>query len=314
MMKTLLLTALGLVVFGASHAQETLQSVTDRGNIASKPGQGVTQNIVLSAGTQGMPSQANAAGITLRTVGGGGGHHDASTIFQKFLDNEVVTQIFSGNLASSYPIHLTGGKVVVPNGNVGIGTSNPRFHLELQAGNPVVALTSTNSTNPWSAIRGNEGTWIMGWGGQVGEEDISIGSQGADGRRTVTFAAGGEAKMKILANGNVGIGTVEPTEKLSVYGKIRAQEIKVEVADWPDYVFAEGYKVRTLEDLEKFIKLNKHLPEMPSDTEVEAGGIELGEMNKRLLKKIEELTLYIIDQGKEIANLKEQMRGIQQKR
>ena len=97
------------------------------------------------------------------------------------------------------------------------------------------------------------------------------------------------------SGGNVRIGTATPTEKLSVNGKIRAKELKVETANWPDYVFGSSYSLPDLKETEQFIKENKHLPEIPSAAEVKENGIELGEMNAKLLKKIEELTLYIIE-------------------
>jgi hypothetical protein len=112
--------------------------------------------------------------------------------------------------------------------------------------------------------------------------------------------------LTILSNGNLGIGTTAPQEKLSVNGKIRAQEIKVEASNWPDYVFEEGYHVGTLEGLESYIKTNKHLPDTPSAKEVEKNGVELGEMNAKLLQKIEELTLHLIYENKE--NIKNQER------
>lgn len=106
--------------------------------------------------------------------------------------------------------------------------------------------------------------------------------------------------MIIDGKGNVGIGTSVPQEKLSVNGNIRAQEIKVEAGNWPDYVFEEDYKIHALSELEQYIKANKHLPEIPSAQQVKANGIELGEMNSLLLRKIEELTLHLIDQQKTI--------------
>ncbi|MBV6646859.1 MAG: hypothetical protein KI790_15485 [Cyclobacteriaceae bacterium] len=100
--------------------------------------------------------------------------------------------------------------------------------------------------------------------------------------------------VSIKANGNVGIG-VNPTEKLTVDGKIRAEEVKVEIVNGPDYVFESDYQLRTLKETKEYITQNKHLPEIPSAKEMESNGVDLGDMNMRLLKKIEELTLYQIE-------------------
>jgi len=103
--------------------------------------------------------------------------------------------------------------------------------------------------------------------------------------------------------GNVGIGTMAPQEKLVVKGKIIAEEIKVQAVKWPDYVFKPEYKLPSLSETEQFIKANGHLPDVPNATDVEANGVSLGEMNKILLKKVEELTLHLIDQQKQIKEL-----------
>ncbi|NII83290.1 hypothetical protein [Pedobacter sp. SG908] len=108
-------------------------------------------------------------------------------------------------------------------------------------------------------------------------------------------------ELTISGNGDVGIGTTTPREKLSVNGKIRAHEIKVEATNWPDYVFEESYKAETLEGLESYIKANKHLPEMPTAKEVETDGVAVSEMLKLQQKKIEELTLYLIEQNKSMS-------------
>ncbi|HWW40184.1 MAG TPA: hypothetical protein VNZ46_12765, partial [Pedobacter sp.] len=105
------------------------------------------------------------------------------------------------------------------------------------------------------------------------------------------------------SQGNVGIGTLTPKEKLSVNGKIRAQELKVETANWPDYVFEKDYQLPTLEQTEKHIQEKGHLPGIPSASEVKAEGIEVGDMNAKLLKKIEELTLYLIELKKQNSQL-----------
>ncbi|EFK58561.1 hypothetical protein ACFU8T_13405 [Sphingobacterium spiritivorum] len=102
----------------------------------------------------------------------------------------------------------------------------------------------------------------------------------------------------------IGIGTASPTERLAVNGNIRAKEIKVEAANWPDYVFKRDYELKPLAELNAYIKEHGHLPDMPEAAEAEKEGVSLGEMNKLLLKKVEELTLYIIDLQKQIDTLK----------
>ncbi|WP_316810318.1 hypothetical protein [Pedobacter heparinus] len=107
-------------------------------------------------------------------------------------------------------------------------------------------------------------------------------------------------------SGNVGIGTTDSRGyKLAVNGKIRAQEIKVEAFPWPDYVFTKDYQLPTLQQTEQHIKEKGHLPGIPSAVEVKTNGIDLGEMNAKLLQKIEELTLYLLKQDKRINSQQE---------
>ncbi|PRX57199.1 fibronectin type III domain-containing protein [Flagellimonas meridianipacifica] len=106
--------------------------------------------------------------------------------------------------------------------------------------------------------------------------------------------------------GNVAVGrnTVPSGYKLAVEGKIRTREVRVDQDNWPDYVFKDDYDLLSLEQIQKHITENGHLPNVPSAKEVGANGIELGEMNKLLLQKIEELTLHMIQLKKEINQLK----------
>ncbi len=125
---------------------------------------------------------------------------------------------------------------------------------------------------------------------------------------TTDAAPGGGSGNWTLSNqnvyyniGNVGIGTSTPDEKLTVKGAIHSEEVKVDLSvPAPDYVFESDYNLTPLEKLSLYIKENKHLPNIPKGTEMEANGVELGIMNMKLLEKIEELTLYILQQQKDL--------------
>jgi hypothetical protein len=115
--------------------------------------------------------------------------------------------------------------------------------------------------------------------------------------------------------GNVGIGkTADTSIKLDVAGTIRATEIKVEAKDQTaDFVFDENYSLRSLDQVEDFIKTNGHLPSIPSAENMEKDGVNLAEMNKLLLQKIEELTLYVIQQKKALQDKEERLQKIEKK-
>src|SRR5690606_30167407 len=104
--------------------------------------------------------------------------------------------------------------------------------------------------------------------------------------------------------GDVAIGpsAVAPGYRLVVDGKIRSREIRVDQDSWPDYVFANNYQLPSLKEIEKFIKKNGHLPNIPSAEDVMANGVELGGMNKLLLEKIEQLMLYSMEQRRLLEN------------
>ncbi|GAG80761.1 unnamed protein product, partial [marine sediment metagenome] len=117
-------------------------------------------------------------------------------------------------------------------------------------------------------------------------------------------------QLNIKANGSIGIGTttVPSGYKLAVDGKIIAEEFKVELSEnWPDHVFGENYNLMSLTELENYIIKNRHLPGLPSADEVEENGVSLGDMQARLLQKVEELTLYVIDLQKENEALKDKL-------
>ncbi len=110
---------------------------------------------------------------------------------------------------------------------------------------------------------------------------------------------------KLYVNGNVGIGTVDTKGyMLAVAGNMIAESVKVKLQGaWPDFVFAKSYTLPTLQETENHIKRKGHLPGIPSAEEVKEKGIDLGDMNGKLLQKIEELTLYIIDLEKRVKSI-----------
>ncbi len=115
--------------------------------------------------------------------------------------------------------------------------------------------------------------------------------------------------MRICENGSVGIGTDFPGSfKLAVEGTLGARKIKVSQAGWADFVFHPDYPLASLDSVAHFIKVNRHLPDIPAEKEVLAEGIDVGEMNKKLLQKIEELTLYLIESRKEYRSAIEELR------
>jgi hypothetical protein len=116
-----------------------------------------------------------------------------------------------------------------------------------------------------------------------------------------------------IDRGSVGIGTTTPDAKLAVNGTIHSKEVKVDLLDWPDYVFKKDYKLPTLEDVEKHINEKGHLENIPSEEEALKNGINLGEMNAKLLQKIEELTLYMIEMKKDNVQMKNRLIKLENK-
>ena len=174
----------------------------------------------------------------------------------------------------------------------------------------IVANQKYNSTNPSGENRIVFG-WGNHWAASIGAYKETINTTGFKIYTEYGFNLPVE-RMRITSSGNVGIGTSSPTEKLSVNGKIRAQEIKVEAANWPDYVFAKEYQLPSLQETEKYIQDKGHLPGIPSAEEVKTNGNDLGEMNAKLLQKIEELTLHLIEKDKNEKKQQAQINELQE--
>ena len=178
-----------------------------------------------------------------------------------------------------------------------------RMHVKTATGS-TVGITTGTSTNDKIIGISHDGT-----AGTISTGSLAGGSNFSPMR----FLTASEVRMTILENGFIGIGTTSPTVELTVAGKIHGREVKVNVTTGaPDYVFEKDYSLPTLKEIETYIQHNKHLPEVPSATEMEKEGINLGEMNMLLLKKIEELTLYAIDQNAKVDTMIEQVKEQQE--
>lgn len=199
-------------------------------------------------------------------------------------------------------------------GAAGIGTTSPNTSTMLEirksiAGSlgPVLRLTGGGGSNAQVAMdfaTYDPGTTLPG-GRILGIDDGNYGCV-FDFQSKVPGAGSNslQTNVRITSAGYVGIGTTTPSEKLSVNGNILSKKVKVTQTGWADYVFHPCYKLPSLDEVEAYIKRHQHLPDIPSAAEVEKNGLDLGDNQTALLKKIEELTLYIIQQQKEIDTLK----------
>jgi expansin (peptidoglycan-binding protein) len=237
---------------------------------------------------------------------------------------------------------------IASNGNIGIGTTAPTFKLDINASsaalnvgnsrNSVLSLatfgkspvttgyaTADNYLQIGAGENAVNGTRLIGFGYSVTAntyqpaymgyiETTNSGETKGDlifGTRNAVTDITPTERMRITGAGNIGIGTTTPAEKLSVNGNIRAKKIIISHSDWPDFVFTKKYKLRSLSSVEAFIHKYGYLPEMPTAVQVEKNGISVGDTQALLLKKIEELTLYMIEQQKQITTLEKKIKRIQ---
>ncbi len=200
-------------------------------------------------------------------------------------------------------------------GLVGIGTDKPLAKLHIVgtvgAGNKGLLLTKETSTGSKNLFFSQDiDDWVYSQSSVKGDFGI-FWNDGGTRNKTAGLVIGAHADntaLRIDAKGNVGIGTnllkntynnVSDYFRLAVKGSIRAQEIVVETG-WADFVFEDDYNLKEIEDVAKFIIKNNHLPDVPSANYIKKNGVKVGEMQKIQMQKIEELTLYTIQQQSQL--------------
>ncbi len=231
------------------------------------------------------------------------------------------TKVGIGTTSPLQRLHVDGKSFF--DGQVGIGTSSPSNTLDVRGDtNPAIKLFNTGNGR-WIDVGISSCTGCysgMATDGDAvirvaaGSNDFVLANQGSGNIIIGNGYTGNEnVRMFINSDGDVGIGSQNPDSKLTVKGKIHAEEVKVDLSVPADYVFEkyftgkselkDDYEMLSLKEVEQFVKSKHHLPNIPSAKTIQEQGLELGDMTNLLLQKIEELTLYTIEQEKRINSL-----------
>jgi hypothetical protein len=229
----------------------------------------------------------------------------------------------------------TSAGIITTTNNVGIGNLTPANILDIQQstnGDASVSIANANSGasgravliayNGTSALAlysvgtgyTSTGEFVPNWGvlrASLASPGLSISSANSSG--AINFFIGQSEKARFTSNGNFGIGTINPDAKLAVKGTIHSTSVLVDTnVPTPDYVFNKGYNLPSLAEIKTYTDKNHHLPGVPAAAEIEKNGLNLGEMNMVLLKKVEELTLYLIEKDKQLQEQKKINKGVKQ--
>ena len=219
---------------------------------------------------------------------------DSTDLIVNAYSKSILGSNTSGNLLLQLSSSGVGGIVA---GNVGIGTNTPFEKLSLNG-----TLGLYNGSTRYGILSNSNGDLSIN--AKLGFLSPPIPAENLILQYTSTFGITSgkigigtndpQAKLHIASNVMIGSGIPATGYALSVNGKIISQELKVQLnANWPDYVFQQHYQLIPLHDLKKFIAVNKHLPNIPPASEIEKNGLDVGDMQRRIIEKIEELTLYI---------------------
>jgi hypothetical protein len=236
------------------------------------------------------------------------GFYQLSTLtgFADVFGNDFRMGTVSSNNTGKAIIRVNGGDrlTVAPDGNVGIANNTPVSQLHILGGTDA-GLTSNNN-----------GYLMLGTaasGNLILDNNEILARNGVAGSDLFIQNDGGNVILCGAEQGGVGIGVTSGASipagyLLAVDGKVLTEEVRVELSgDWPDYVFANDYQLTPFDKLRNYIAVNKHLPNIPAAAEVEKNGFELGDMQKRMVEKIEELTLYVLQLESDMKEMKEKL-------
>jgi hypothetical protein len=252
------------------------------------------EHMLLSATTLTLPNKIVVAGAS---------GPPADAIVNAGANNGAYTTAFHGSVVGNSAV---GALLDVSNGG---NWAQDILVLRRMANGGVVPAVGLGSSLAFTIDAGSAASHAPQISGRI--SSILTATDGTNNSTALTFETttlgSMSEKLRITNSGNVGIGTTTPTHKLSVKGTIRAQEIIVDNTNWADYVFEEDYRLAPLAEVEQHIKATKHLPGIPSAAEVAEHGVSMGDMQAKLLSKVEELTLHLIAQEKELAALRSEV-------
>lgn len=267
-----------------------------------------TRVTIAANGKVGVGSTAPAAGLHVDAIGGA----DTPAFMienSSYTSNKWLTAI-GWNGATFLGTKLSGASgytlVLSSTGNVGVGTTDPEVALDVNLGSTgLPASSGTAQTSGVFRFGPSDSTLVLDGGG----------NSGGGFWLQVTGRSDLSAEYPMLLNpngGNVAIGTTSVTHKLNVNGTVRATEVIVDTG-WADHVFADDYALASLEQVEAHIRANRRLPGIPSATDVAQQGISVGEMHAKLLEKVEELTLHLIELKKDNRELAARVHELERK-
>ncbi len=264
----------------------------------------------------GSTSPGNKLDINVGSVAGGKLQvygSSSPTIQIQATNNPLVSQWLNDDVASyfgtvsNYSLLFKTNDIsrmtINNSGYVGIGTTSPGNKLDINVGSVAGGkLQVYGSSSPTIQIQATNNPLVSQW------LNDDAGSYLGTVSNYPFYIKTNDINRLIISNtGDIGIGTISPSEKLSVNGNISAKKLIVTQSGWSDYVFAKNYKLRSLESLQTYINKYKHLPEVPSENEIETKGICVGDNQALLLKTIEELTLYLLKQDEKIKALEQKV-------